>query len=76
MRKENSELSSANQSLASRNWELEAELAELRQKLAAYEVIKDSSNSSKPPSPGRVVKQAVVAKKVANPQEASRTQRA
>lgn len=46
----NAELESSHIALSSRNAELESRLAELEEKLSAYEVVKDSSNSSKPPS--------------------------
>lgn len=46
----NAELASSNSTLSARNAELESRLAELEEKLSGYKVVKDSSNSSKPPS--------------------------
>lgn len=50
LQSENSKLASRNALLEARNVELESQLAEMAQKLSAHEVVKDSSNSSKPPS--------------------------
>ncbi|MCB0836873.1 MAG: hypothetical protein KDD99_09455, partial [Bacteroidetes bacterium] len=46
----NQQLRAENASLRAQNAELEAQLAEMAAKLKAYEVVKDSRNSNKPPS--------------------------